>query len=101
MGTSKEKKADSPRRGGGRLVVMAKAPRPGMVKTRLAQSLPVEAVTELYRCFLDDTMELSRSLRSAEVAIMCPGPDVDELKLLAQNQHAVRVVAQQGKGLAA
>jgi len=32
------------------LVVMAKAPRPGSVKTRLTQSLPVEAVTELYRC---------------------------------------------------
>ena len=83
------------------LVVMAKAPRPGTVKTRLAQSLPVEAVTELYRCFLDDTMELSRSLRSAEVAIMCPASDVDELKLLALNQGAVRVEAQQGMGLAA
>ena len=46
------------------LVVMAKAPRPGMVKTRLAQSLPVEAVTELYRCLLDDTMALARSLGS-------------------------------------
>ena len=44
------------------LVIMAKAPRPGMVKTRLAQSLPVEAVTELYRCLLDDTMALADSL---------------------------------------
>ena len=38
------------------LVIMAKAPRPGAVKTRLAQSLFVEAVTELYRCLLDDTL---------------------------------------------
>ena len=41
-----------------------------MVKTRLAQSLPVEAVTELYRCLLDDTMGLARSLDTVEVAIM-------------------------------
>ncbi len=44
------------RHGDRTLVIMAKAPRPGTVKTRLAHSLPVEAVTELYRCLLDDTI---------------------------------------------
>ena len=48
------------------LVIMAKAPRPGTVKTRLARSLPVEAVTELYRCLLDDTMALARSVARRE-----------------------------------
>ncbi len=81
------------------LVIMAKAPRPGMVKTRLAQSLPVDAVTELYRCLLDDTMALARSLRTVEVAIMCPASDVDELTRSAQG--VVSVVAQKGEGLAA
>ena len=81
------------------LVVMAKAPRPGMVKTRLAQSLPVEAVTELYRCLLEDTMELARSLGTVEVAIMCPAADVEELTQLAPG--GVSVVAQKGEGLAA
>jgi len=89
------------------LVVMAKAPRPGRVKTRLTQSLPVEAVTELYRCLLDDTMELTRSLGassgmlsgSAEVAIMCPASDVEELRQLTRG--VVAVVAQKGEGLAA
>jgi rSAM/selenodomain-associated transferase 1 len=85
--------------GGRTLVVMAKAPRPGMVKTRLAQSLPVEAVTELYRCFLDDTIALARSLGTVEVAIMCPASDVDELTRLAQG--VAGVVAQKGEGLAA
>jgi hypothetical protein len=80
---------------------MAKAPRPGMVKTRLAQSLPVEAVTELYRCFLNDTMALARSLSTVEVAIMCPASDVDELTRLAHIQGVVGVVAQKGEGLAA
>jgi uncharacterized protein len=85
--------------GSGTLVVMAKAPRPGMVKTRLTQSLPVEAVTELYRCLLDDTMTLARSLGTVEVAIMCPATDVDELKNLSRG--AGTVVAQKGAGLAA
>ena len=82
---------------------MAKAPRPGRVKTRLAQSLPVEAVTELYRCLLDDTMVLARSLStslgSMDVAIMCPASDLEELTRLARGQ--VSVVAQKGEGLAA
>ncbi len=81
------------------LVVMAKAPRPGMVKTRLAQSLPVEAVTELYCCLLDDTMALARSLGTEEVVIMCPASDVEELMRLARG--VVTVVAQKGEGLAA
>jgi hypothetical protein len=81
------------------LVIMAKAPRAGLVKTRLAQSLPPHIVTALYRCFLDDTMTLARSLDTVEVAIMCPAPDVDELAALAG--HEVRVVAQTGEGLAA
>lgn len=81
------------------LVVMAKAPRPGMVKTRLAQSLPVEAVTELYCCLLDDTMALAHSLGTIEVVIMCPASDVEELNRLARG--VANVVAQKGEGLAA
>jgi rSAM/selenodomain-associated transferase 1 len=81
------------------LVIMAKAPRPGMVKTRLAQRIPVAAVTELYRCLLDDTLSLARSLGTVEVAIMCPVSDVEALTQVAHG--AVRVVAQKGDGLAA
>jgi len=81
------------------LVIMAKAPRPGAVKTRLTQSLLVEAVTELYCCLLDDTLTLARSLEGVEVAIMCPATDVNELTQLAGSK--ARVVAQKGEGLAA
>ena len=78
---------------------MAKAPRPGVVKTRLAQSLPVEAVTELYRCLLDDTMALARSLGDVEVAIMCPGFGCRRTNAVGASW--VSVVAQKGDGLAA
>lgn len=81
------------------LVIMAKAPKPGMVKTRLAQSLPLPAVTALYNCLLRDTVALAHSLPGVQVALMCPGPDVDELARLLGN--AERIVAQKGEGLVA
>src|SRR5882757_7986781 len=90
------------------LVIMAKAPRPGAVKTRLTPSLSPEAVTAFYRCLLDDTLALARSLKlkfsDVEVAIMCPASDVNELAQLAGAQLAnseASVVAQKGEGLAA
>src|SRR5215510_8099841 len=87
------------RKGDRVLVIMAKAPRPGAVKTRLTPSLPPQAVTGLYRCLLDDTLALARSLSGVEVAIMCPDSDVNELaRLTGDGAH---VVAQKGEGLAA
>src|SRR6267154_465504 len=81
------------------LVIMAKAPKPGMVKTRLAESLPSHAVTALYRCLLEDTLALATSLTNVEVAVMCPESDQEELaKVLGKT---VQVVAQKGEGLAA
>jgi rSAM/selenodomain-associated transferase 1 len=85
------------------LVIMAKAPRPGEVKTRLTPSLSPEAVTDFYCCLLDDTLALARSLKlklgGVEVAIMCPEADVNDLAQLAGNEATV--VAQKGGGLAA
>jgi uncharacterized protein len=81
------------------LVIMAKAPRAGVVKTRLAQSLPSPAVIELYRCLLNDTVALAQSLEGVEVAIMCPSSDVEDLSRAAGD--AICVVAQMGNGLAA
>jgi len=83
------------------LVIMAKAPRPGAVKTRLALSLSPADVTALYCCLLDDTLALARSLKlgDVEVAIMCPESDVTELAQLAGNETTI--VAQKGEGLAA
>jgi hypothetical protein len=87
------------RNGRGTLVIMAKAPKPGLVKTRLARSLPVSAVTELYRCLLDDTIALARALDGIEVAIMCPETDVEEL--VRATGDTVPVVPQTGSGLEA
>lgn len=81
------------------LVIMAKAPKPGTVKTRLSQSLPIPAVTELYCCLLQDTVALAKSLTGVEVAILCPESDTGGLRdLLADT---VPIVAQNGEGLTA
>jgi uncharacterized protein len=81
------------------LVIMAKAPRPGAVKTRLAPSLSPAGVAAFYCCLLDDTLALARSLSGVQVAIMCPDSDVNELAQLVRNEAVV--VAQKGEGLAA
>ena len=81
------------------LVIMAKAPRLGAVKTRLVPTLSPEAVNDLYCCLLDDTLKLARSLSDVEVAIMCPESDVNELAKFAGS--GTSVVAQKGEGLAA
>jgi hypothetical protein len=78
---------------------MAKAPRPGRVKTRLAESLSSTAVIALYRCLLEDTLDLAKRLRGVEAVVVCPGADQEELaELIGQRAP---VVAQKGEGLAA
>jgi uncharacterized protein len=80
------------------LIIMAKAARVGHVKTRLAASLPAEAVVDLYRCMIEDTLELARSISTDALATVCPTPDVADL---ASWLPAIEIVGQQGEGLAA
>ena len=81
------------------LVIMAKAPRAGSVKTRLTENLSPEQATELYECLLNDTIALAKSLNQVEVAILCPESDAEEMSRLVE--EVVPVVAQKGQGLAA
>ncbi len=81
------------------LVIMAKAPTPGRVKTRLAECLPPASIPELYRCLLHDTIALAQSLDGIETAIMSPAGDVEELSRIAGS--GVTVVGQNGTGLGA
>jgi uncharacterized protein len=80
------------------LIIMAKAARLGQVKTRLSASLPAEAVVDLYRCMIEDTLDLARSVSTDALAIVCPTLDVADL---AGWLPAIEIVAQQGEGLAA
>jgi uncharacterized protein len=79
------------------LVVMAKAPRPGHVKTRLARSLRQDAEVTLYRCLMEDTIALARATTGVSVSVVCPRADVPELAAWLD----VAIVPQDGEGLAA
>ncbi len=80
------------------LVVMAKAPREGHAKTRLAGAVPPGEVGRLSDCMLRDTLDLARSLDGVHVAVMCPSADA---AALAAALPGVEVVGQDGAGLAA
>ena len=81
------------------LVIMAKAPKVGSVKTRLAANLSSQQATELYACLLNDTIALGHALHKVEIAIMCPESDVEDLSRSVTQE--VPIVPQTGRGLAA
>ena len=79
------------------LAIMAKAPRPGHVKTRLGAVYPAALVVQLYQALIEDTIALARSV-SARIAIVCPREDAGEITAWLPSD--VRVVPQRGHGLA-
>lgn len=79
------------------LVIMAKAPQPGRVKTRMTPPLAPQRAAQLYAGMLIDTVRLSRAA-GADVAAMVPPSDAAEVAALLGPW--VEVVAQSGRGLA-
>jgi glycosyltransferase A (GT-A) superfamily protein (DUF2064 family)/8-oxo-dGTP pyrophosphatase MutT (NUDIX family) len=78
------------------VLVMAKAPVAGRVKTRLCPPLSLDLAARLAEAFLRDVL---RAAREAEpgAGLLAPAADVDEL---ARRFPDVPVVAQEGTGLA-
>src|SRR5262249_36168044 len=60
----------------GAVVLMAKAPREGFVKTRLTGAYPARDVVQLSECMLRDSLQLVQALPGVHVAVMCPSEDV-------------------------
>ncbi len=91
-------KREQPGSGERALIIMAKAARPGHVKTRLADSLPAAAIIDLYKCLIEDTVQLARSVATDTLAIVCPSSDVADLSGWLSE---IEIVAQEGEGLSA
>ena len=80
------------------LAIMAKGPRLGQVKTRLAPAYPADAIIALYRAFVEDTIDLGRSL---DVSIVAVCPAADAAMIAEWLPTDVAVLPQRGVGLAA
>ena len=79
--------------------IMAKAPRPGQVKTRLCPPLSGPEAADLYRSFLQDKIEQVRTLRAASPAVAyAPETERPFFEALAPD---FRLVAQRGPDLGA
>jgi rSAM/selenodomain-associated transferase 1 len=85
----------------GTLVVFAKAPRPGLVKTRMSPPLSPEQAAELYTHLLDDvlaaTAEFSRSLGLCPIVTIHPSDAQRELA--ARIPGDFQITAQRGRDL--
>ena len=87
----------------GVVVVFAKAPDPGRVKTRLCPPLSPEQAADLYVCMLDDVLETTAAAAVAldlEAVLTVDPPEARE-EMARRSHPAFRVVAQRGAGLAA
>ena len=85
----------------GALVVFAKAPRPGEVKTRMTPPLRPEEAADFYRCMLEDvlaeTARIAPALGLEPLLAVHPPAAVRELASVAP--ASFRVVAQRGADL--
>ncbi|SEC61685.1 TIGR04282 family arsenosugar biosynthesis glycosyltransferase [Terriglobus roseus] len=79
------------------LAVMAKAPRPGKVKTRLAPPLTLEQSAALNTCFLRDTFTNIDSVEDAQ-GIICYTPVGDEAMFDGLAPKSFALIAQRGDG---
>jgi len=87
----------------GSLVVLAKQPAPGRVKTRLCPPLALEEAAELYACMLDDVLEATAAAaeRLGFEAVLAVDPPDACAAMARRAPRAFRAVAQRGGGLGA
>jgi len=83
------------------LIIFAKAPIPGQVKTRLCPPLTPDEAASLHGSIVLDMLERSRGIASMDCFVACaPSPDHVFFKILAE-RHGVRLIAQTGDDLGA
>jgi hypothetical protein len=81
------------------LVIFAKAPVPGQVKTRLCPPLTPDEAASLHGSLVLDMLERSRGATALDRFVACaPSPDHVFFKIL-EERHGVRLLAQTGDDL--
>ncbi len=79
------------------LIVMAKAPLPGLAKTRLIPALGADGAAQLAARLLEHTLHASRAAQLGEVTLAC-APDTTHAAFTAQAQQGGVVLVAQGEG---
>jgi uncharacterized protein len=85
------------------LLVFAKTPKPGKVKTRLLAAVPAEVAAALHEACIADTLRLVRKMRGCDVFVFAAG-GTGYFQRLAKKQGrgaCVRVLPQRGAELGA
>jgi len=80
------------------LVVVAKAPVPGRVKTRLTPHLTPQEAADLYRCFLQDRIKTIQTLKGVELALAYTPADAEDI-FVPLSGNGLRLFPQKGKDL--
>jgi rSAM/selenodomain-associated transferase 1 len=80
------------------LVVVAKAPVPGKVKTRLSPHFTPEETVDLYRCFLQDRIMTINSIKGVNLAIAYTPADARDM-FAPFSRNGIRLFSQKGKDL--
>jgi rSAM/selenodomain-associated transferase 1 len=83
----------------GILIVFAKAPRPGRVKTRLARALGAAAAARLHARLLERALASARQARCAEVELHCAPDCAHPLLRRVARRYRARLRAQSGGDL--
>jgi uncharacterized protein len=81
------------------LIVFAKAPQPGRVKTRMFSDLSPDQSAELYRAFVHDLLEATRSLSDVRRVIGCDPSARDPYFQSLGERHGVELMDQTGRDL--
>lgn len=83
------------------LIIFAKAPIPGQVKTRLCPPLTLDEAASLHGSVVLDMLERSRNVAALDRFVACaPSSDHVFFKIL-EERHGVRLIAQMGDDLGA
>jgi rSAM/selenodomain-associated transferase 1 len=80
------------------LVVVAKAPVPGKVKTRLIPHVTPEEAADLYRCFLEDRIITIHTLKGVDLAIAFTPADARDT-FAPFGRNGISLFSQTGKDL--
>jgi len=81
------------------LVVIAKQPESGKVKTRIAAAIGDDRATDLYRCALQDTLHLARSIEHVQHVLSYAPPTDDGRRYFAHVAADFTLLPQQGTNL--